>query len=76
MLKIVFRKVDGPTMKSVVRFISEVKLELSRVIWPKMDEWIGSTMIVLFLMAVFAIYFLFVDTLLNKLMGQIFKIYS
>jgi len=63
-------------MKSIVQFISEVKLELSRVIWPKMDEWIGSTVIVLFLMAVFAIYLFLVDAAWSKLMEQIFTIYS
>jgi len=63
-------------MKSVVRFISEVKLELSRVIWPKMDEWSGSTMVVLLLISVFAIYLKFVDMGWSALMKQIFKIYS
>ena len=76
MLEVVFRKVNGLAMKNVVRFISEVKLELSRVVWPKMDEWTGSTVIVLFLMAVFAVYLFFVDATLSKLMEQIFKIYS
>jgi len=63
-------------MKSVVRFISEVKLELSRVIWPKMDEWVGSTMVVLILVCIFALYLGFVDVGLDRLMRQIFKIYS
>ena len=63
-------------MKSVVQFISEVKLELSKVIWPKMDEWSGSTIIVLILMSVFAAYLFFVDKGLDILMRQIFKIYS
>jgi len=63
-------------MKSVVRFISEVKLELSRVIWPKMDEWYGSTVVVLFLIAIFAAYLKVIDLGWSTLMKQIFKIYS
>jgi len=63
-------------MKSVVKFISEVKLELSRVVWPKMDEWSGSTTIVLILMFVFGLYLFFVDKGLDLLMKKIFRIYS
>jgi len=63
-------------MKSIIRFISEVKLELSRVVWPKMDEWMGSTIVVLILMCVFAIYLGLIDLGLDRLMRQIFKIYS
>jgi len=62
-------------MKNIVRFISEVKLELSRVIWPKMDEWIGSTMVVLFLITVFAIYLGAVDKGIEWIMKQLFRIY-
>jgi len=63
-------------MNNVVRFLSEVKLELSRVIWPKMDEWIGSTVVVLILVCIFAIYLGLIDVGLDRLMRQIFKIYS
>lgn len=63
-------------MKSVVRFVSEVRLELSRVIWPKMDEWIGSTAIVLLLIAVFAIYLFLVDKGWGAAMEFIFKKFS
>jgi len=63
-------------MNSVIRFLSEVKLELSRVIWPKRDEWIGSTVIVLFLITVFAIYLFFVDKVWSIVMKQIFSKFS
>ena len=63
-------------MKNVVQFLSEVRLELSRVVWPKMDDWIGSTTVVLILMTIFAIYLGLVDKGLDMLMRQIFKIYS
>lgn len=63
-------------MKNVVQFISEVKLELTKVIWPKLDEFIGSTIVVLVLTAIFAVYLGVVDFGLTKLMSQVFKSFS
>lgn len=63
-------------IKSVVQFVSEVRLELSRVIWPKFDEWVGSTVIVVFLMIVFAIYLFFVDKGLDVVMRYVLGLYS
>lgn len=34
-------------MKDVVQFLAEVKNELGKVVWPKVDEWIGSTIIMI-----------------------------
>lgn len=48
-------------MKEVKRFLGEVWLELGRVEWPKMQEFIGATTVALFLIAVFAIYLGLVD---------------
>lgn len=63
-------------IKNVVQFVSEVRLELSRVIWPKIDEWIGSTVVVIFLMTVFAIYLFFVDKGLDIVMRYLLGMYS
>jgi len=43
-------------MKNVTQFVKEVHLELSKVTWPKFDEFIGSTIVVLLLMSFFSIY--------------------
>jgi len=64
------------TVKDVLQFFREVRLELSKVIWPKFDEWIGSTLVVLFLVAVFAVYLSSVDRVLAWLAGQVLKLYS
>ena len=63
-------------MKSIIQFIGEVKLELSKVVWPKADEWYGATIVVLMLVCVFAVYLYLVDFGLSRLIEQIFKIYS
>jgi len=43
-------------MKQVVQFIKEVKTELTRVEWPKKNEFIGATIITLILVFMFTIY--------------------
>ncbi len=63
-------------MKNVFQFVSEVKLELSRVVWPKLDEWIRATLVVMALVFIFAVYLGLVDFCLSKLVQQIFKMYS
>jgi len=53
-------------MRDIGKFLSEVRLELSRVIWPKYDEWVGATIVVIFLVAVMMTYLGLLDFLLNK----------
>jgi preprotein translocase SecE subunit len=48
-------------MKDVGKFLGEVRLELSRVLWPKYGEWVGATVVVVFLTAVLALYLGVVD---------------
>jgi preprotein translocase subunit SecE len=63
-------------MKDVVQFLAEVKNELGKVVWPKVDEWIGSTIIMIILVFACALYLGAVDFGLSKLAGLIFKNYS
>ena len=50
-------------MKSIwlFQFLGEVKSELSRVEWPTAQEFIGSTIITLFLILLFSLFFGLVD---------------
>jgi len=63
-------------MNEVFQFFNEVKVELTKVIWPKFDEWVGSTVIVLVLVAAFALYLYFIDSVLSVLVHRIFEYYS
>jgi len=63
-------------MKDVMQFFSEVKLELSRVVWPKFDEFTGSTIVVLVIVVAFALYLGGVDFGLTYLARYIFEQYS
>lgn len=63
-------------MNNFVQFLSEVKVELAKVVWPKFDDWVGSTIIVLVLTIIFAIYLGFLDFGFSKLAAMIFKSYG
>jgi preprotein translocase subunit SecE len=63
-------------MKNVTQFVKEVHLELSKVTWPKFDEFVGSTIVVLLLMSFFSIYLGFVDKGLTELFKVVVKLYS
>jgi len=63
-------------MKNGIQFLREVKHELSKVVWPKPDEWIGSTIVVLLLVCVFAIYLGVLDIGISRLAKYIFKMYG
>jgi len=53
-------------MKDIGKFLGEVKLELSRVIWPKYDEFVGATIVVIFFVAVMMLYLFALDSLLKE----------
>lgn len=63
-------------IKNVTQFAKEVLLELSKVTWPKFDEFLGSTIVVLVLVTFFSIYLGFIDLGLSELMRLVFKLYS
>ena len=54
-------------------FLVETQGEMKRVSWPTRREWIGSTIVVLVLVAVLSLFLFGADTLLSELM-QTFKI--
>jgi preprotein translocase subunit SecE len=56
-----------------LQFFKEVKNELSKVIWPSYDEFIGSTIIVLVLMTAFAIYLGAIDLVFSHLAQYVFS---
>jgi preprotein translocase SecE subunit len=59
-------------VKNITQFFREVQNELSKVEWPPVNEWVGSTIVVLFLVAVFAVYLGSIDMVFNKLATYIF----
>jgi len=63
-------------MKDVVKFVNEVRLELSRVVWPKWDEFIGSTIVVIVLVTIMSLYLFVVDKSCDVMVRYILKFFS
>jgi preprotein translocase subunit SecE len=63
-------------LKDIVHFLQGVRSELSKVEWPKFDEFLGSTLVVLVLVIFFAIYLGIIDLGLSKLAKYIFTVYG
>jgi preprotein translocase subunit SecE len=62
-------------VKNSMQFFKEVQSELAKIVWPKPDEFIGSTIIVLLLVCAAAIFLGAVDLGFAKLAKYIFKLY-
>jgi len=63
-------------VRDIMRFFREVRVELSKVVWPKFDEFVGSTLIVLFLVGVFAVYLGAVDRVLTWLVKYLLDLFG
>ena len=59
-------------VENIRKFLSEVKGELSKVIWPTKRELIGSTIISLLFIVAFAVYLGAVDFVFHTLARKIF----
>ena len=61
------------TFGVITQFFNEVYVELSKVVWPTYNEFVGSTIIVIFVVAIFAVYFAVVDAAVSKAAWYVFK---
>jgi preprotein translocase SecE subunit len=62
-------------IKSVAQFLQEVRIELTKVVWPKWDEFTGSVIIVLVLITLFALYLGFLDLAFSAAARFVFRWY-
>ena len=44
-------------MKSLSSFLREVKIEMSKVVWPRREEFVGAIIVVLIVLVAFTIFF-------------------
>ncbi len=63
-------------IQGAMQFLHEVKSELLKVVWPKLDEFIGSTAVVLIVMSLYAIYLGVIDLGFAQLAKYLFKLYG
>jgi preprotein translocase subunit SecE len=64
------------SVKQAVQFLKEVRSELGRVVWPRFDEFAGALIVVLLVMAFFAIYLGLLDLGFTRLAQFIFAWYN
>ncbi len=54
-------------------FLTEVKAEFGKIVWPEKKHTLGSTLVVTILVMIIAFYLGAVDLILGKMIGFIFK---
>ncbi len=63
-------------MKNVSQFLSEVRTEMAKVVWPSYEELVGSTIVVLILVCLFSLYLWAIDFSLAMVTSKIFSLYG
>ncbi len=56
-------------METIINYFSEVRVELSKVVWPKRDEVIRLTLVVLAISFIVGVYTGGLDFIFTKLLG-------
>lgn len=64
----------GMVLEKVKKFLKEVNAELRKVTWPTKDELIGSTIVVVIVSLVVAIFIGIVDRVLTAVIRSIFGV--
>ncbi|KAA3610244.1 MAG: preprotein translocase subunit SecE [Calditrichaeota bacterium] len=59
-------------IKKIQMFIENVQKEMSKVSWPSRDELMNSSVIVVVVSALFAIYIFFADLIISKLVEYLY----
>lgn len=60
-------------MNKLIKFLKEVRIELAKVSWPKREELWESTLIVIVVSLMMAVFIGLVDLLLSKGVGLIMR---
>ena len=63
---------DKNMFQKISKFIVEVKLEMAKVSWPTREELRSSTLIVLMVSSIFAIFIYLVDRILSSVLSVIY----
>jgi preprotein translocase subunit SecE len=60
-------------IKKVTNFLTEVKVELSKVAWSTRQEIMGATVVVITATAIMAVFIGVADLMLSKILSVVFK---
>lgn len=59
-------------VKFIPQFLSEVRTEMSKVEWPKFDEFVGATIITFVIVVIFSLFFGVIDKAIELVIKHIF----
>lgn len=59
--------------KKGIKFLNEVKVELSKVSWSTRQELLGSTRVVIVLTSIITLFIFIIDSALAKILSIVFK---
>ena len=60
----------------IKRFLSEIKAEIKKVVWPSRNEVYGTTIVVLVTVFIFSLFLYFIDTILFKAVTYLLNIFK
>ena len=60
-------------LEKPVNFIKEVRQELTKVSWSTREELLGSTMVVITITGIMAVFIFIIDFFLAKILNVVFK---
>jgi preprotein translocase subunit SecE len=60
-------------MNKLSQYVNDVQQELSKVSWPRREELVSTTGVVLFVCVIFSIFVFGIDVLLSRLLKLIFR---
>jgi preprotein translocase SecE subunit len=63
-------------IRNALKYFQEVHNEFSRVVWPKFDDFIGSSVIVVIIMCAFSVYLGVIDISFSRLVHRIFSCWT
>ncbi len=59
-------------MKDIINFFTEVRAELDKVVWPSINELIGSVIVVIILVCAFSVYLGVIDLFFYRIAERVF----
>ena len=60
-------------MNKITQYVNDVQQEISKVSWPRREELVSTTGVVIFVCVVFSIFVFGIDVVLSRLLKLIFK---
>jgi preprotein translocase subunit SecE len=58
-------------MKKILLYLNDIVAEMKKVVWPTRESLVYSTVLVIVISTLFAVYILIVDKVLNQIVGLI-----